>query len=69
MTARRLSLFLAPQADELAAAVCREADLDPAILEALIGVELKHLGRGRRKGLTADLERIIDQSLPNSARS
>lgn len=63
MTLRSLSLFLAPQADELAAAICGEADLDPQILQALIALELKHSGRIRRHGLNADLEQIIDQSL------
>jgi hypothetical protein len=59
----RPGLFLAPEAHQLLNRICREAAVDPGTIEALIRLQQGHAGKLRRRGLSAELEQIIDQSL------
>lgn len=39
---------------------CREADLDPGVLEQLIAVEMDQQGKLRKRGITEAFNEILD---------
>lgn len=44
----------------LVRAKCREADLDPGVLEQLIAVEMDQQGKLRKRGITEAFNEIFD---------